>query len=141
MCFASSARRRGRRRRERNYCYITTMPLFARSSWVLRRSDSSKGRQLGLPSRTSNLIEAGHCDTITFLKKEMFACVPSRLFFSLYFVCAAYFAYFSRVVHKNCRSRYERRYELFGCTGCVNCCTRRRAFTISIFRRDEGYCL
>ena len=34
--------------------------------------------------------EAGHCDTITFLKREMFACILSCLFFLLYFVCAAY---------------------------------------------------
>ena len=53
--------------------------------------------------------------------------------FSLVF-CLLPIAYFP-VLSTNCRSRYERRYELFGCTGCVNYCTRRRAFAISIFRR------
>ena len=63
-------------------------PLFARSSRVLRRSDSSKGRQLGLPSRTSNLIGAGHIDIITFLEKKTvllviflcFVCFPLCIF-------------------------------------------------------------
>ena len=49
------------------------------------------GRQLGLPSRTRNLIGAGHCDTITFLKREMFACILSCLLFrSLCILSAAY---------------------------------------------------
>ena len=72
-----------------------TTATSQQSSWVLRRNDSSKGRQLGLPSSTSNLIGAGYCDTITFLNREMFACVLSCLCFPLYFVCAAYLAYFS----------------------------------------------
>ena len=45
-------------------------PVFARSSRVLRKSDSSKRRQLGLPSKTSSLIGAGHIDIITFPEKR-----------------------------------------------------------------------
>ena len=75
-------------------------PLFARSSRVLRRSDSSKGRQLGLPRRTSSLIGAGRIGIITFLEKRTFAC---RVY---YFSCFSFvfsllpIAYFSRLVHK-----------------------------------------
>ena len=99
VCFASSARRRGRRR-ERNYCYFTNKPLFTRSSRVLRRSDSSKGRQLGVPCRTSSLIGAGHIDIIIFLEKRMFACrVYCFSCFSLVF-CLLPIAYFSRLVDK-----------------------------------------
>ena len=101
----------------------------------LRRSDSSKGRQLGLPSRTSSLIGAGHIDIITFLEKRMFACrVYCFACFSLVFCLRSLLRIFS-VLSTNCRSRYERRYELFRCTECASCCTRRGAFTISIFRR------
>ena len=41
---------------------------------------------------------AGHCDTLTLLKREMFAYVLSCLFFRLYFVCCLLHT-FSRVVH------------------------------------------
>ena len=44
-----------------------------------------EGRQLGLPSSTSYLIEAGLCDAITFLKRETFACILSC--FSLLYFC------------------------------------------------------
>ena len=74
-------------------------PLLARISRDLRRCGSGKGRQLGLPSRTSNLTGAGHCDTITFLKREMFAMCTVVLVFSLVF-CLLPIAYFSRLVHK-----------------------------------------
>ena len=40
---------------EKETTATSQQPLFARSSRVLRRSDSSNGRQLGLPSRTSSL--------------------------------------------------------------------------------------
>ena len=69
---------------------------------------------------------------ITFLKRYMFA-MCTCLFFPVCFVCCLWNIF--PVLSINCRSRYERRYELFGCTGCVNCCIRRGAFTISIFRR------
>ena len=83
MCFASSSRRRGRRRRERNYCHFTT----SRCSRVLRRSDSSKGRQLGLPSRTSNLIGAGHIDVITYPeRRNCFVLFSSRVLSAPYSV-------------------------------------------------------
>ena len=61
---------------------------------ILRRSDISKGRQLGLTSRTSSLIGAGYIDNITFLeKRNCFAC------FSLVFGLLS-IMYFSRLVHK-----------------------------------------
>ena len=59
-----------------------------------------QGRQLGLSSRTSNLTGASHCGTLTFLKREIFACVLSCLFFPLVFFCLLPIAYFSRLVHK-----------------------------------------
>ena len=68
-----------------------------------------------------------------FCEREIFACVLSCLFFPCVFVC--YLLRIFPVLSTNCRSRDENRYELFGCTGCVNCCTKRGAFTISIFRR------
>ena len=79
---------------------LHSKPLFARSSRVLRRSDSSKGRQLGLPRRISSLIGAVHIDIVTFLEKIMFAC---RVYFLLVFplcFCLLPIAYFSRLVHK-----------------------------------------
>ena len=69
----------------------TTQQAAVREEFAsLRRSD--RGRQLGLPSRTSNMIGASFCDTVTFLKRETLACVlPCLLFFPLvYFVCAVY---------------------------------------------------
>ena len=66
-------------------------PLFARSWRVLRRNDSSKGKQLGLPSRTSSLIGTGHVDIFTFL-------LPF-LFFSC--VLSSNYCVFSRPVHKS----------------------------------------
>ena len=44
------------------------------------------------------------------------SCILSLLFFRLYFFCRL--SYFSALPPKQVR----RRYELFGCTGCVNCC-------------------
>ena len=74
-------------------------PLFARSSRVLR-SDGSKGRQLGLPSRTSSLIGAGHIGIITFLEKRICACrVYCFACFSLMF-CLLSIVYVPRFVHK-----------------------------------------
>ena len=70
--------------------------------------------------------------SFTFLKRYMFA-MCTCLLFPLCFVCCLLHIF--PVLSTNCRSRYERRYELFGCTGCMNCCTRRGAFTISSFRR------
>ena len=72
---------------------------------------------------------------VTFLEKRMFACrVYYFACFSLLFCLRSLLRTFP-VLSTNCQSRYERRYELFGCTGCMNCCIRREAFTISIFRR------
>ena len=102
-------------------------------------SPTEKRQQQGTTAwateQNTQFDRGGHCDTLTFLKREMFACVLSCLFFSPCIFSALPIASFFRVAHKSCRSRYERRYELFGCTGSVNCCTRRGAFTISIFRR------
>ena len=58
---------------------------------------------------------------------------PLVVFFS-----AAYRIFF-RFAHKNCQTRYERRYELFGCTGCVNCRIEERS--PSRFFADKGYFL
>ena len=78
-------------------------PLFAWSSRVLRRRDSSKGRQLGLPSRTSSLIGVGHIGIITFLEKiNCFAC-----FFRC--VLSASCCVFFPSCQQICRKRYERR--------------------------------
>ena len=109
----------------------TSQQAAVREEFVSHTEKRQGTTQLGQPSSTSSSIGAGFCDAITFLKRifylyTIFACFPPCIF-----VCAIYFC----VAHKNCRSRYERRYELFGCTGCVNCCTRRGAFIISIFHR------
>ena len=60
-------------------------------------------------------------------------CVPFCLFFPC--VLSALYCVIFPSCPQNCRSRYERRYELFGCTRCVYYCTRRGASTISVFRR------
>ena len=70
-----------------------------------------------------------------FSEKEKCLPVYCLACFSPLYFCLRCLLRIFPVLSTICRSRYERRYELFGCTGCVNCCTRRRAFTIPIFRR------
>ena len=49
-----------------------------------------------VPSSTSNLIGTGLCDSLTFLKREMFACVLScLLFFPLVAFCLRCLMHFS----------------------------------------------
>ena len=60
-------------------------------------------------------------------------CVPFCLFPPS--ILSAPYCVFFPSCPQNCRSRYERRYELFGCTRCVYYCTKRGASTISVFRR------
>ena len=121
----------------------TTQQAAVRKELVSpRRSSSSEGRKLGQPSSTNYLIGAGLYDAINFLKRELFPCVLCRICCCLFF-CSLYFclpclSYFPRFAHKNCRSRYERRNELSGCAGCVNCGNRRRAFTHRDFSPMKG---
>ena len=88
-----------------------------------------EGRQHGEPSSTSYLIGADRCDAINFLKRQLLPCVLCLVFccclFSplVVFFCLRYLSFFSCY----CRSRYERRNELSGCTGCVNCCIEERS--------------
>ena len=55
-------------------------------------SPTEKRQGTTKPNSTSYLIGAGLCDAITFLKKEIFACILSCLFFCAccIFVCAVY---------------------------------------------------
>ena len=85
----------------------TSQQVTVHEEFVLRRSDSSKERQLGLPSRTSNLTGASYRHTVTFLEKRNVCRVYCP---ACCFSCLLPIAYFSRLVHKKCRSRYERRY-------------------------------
>ena len=125
---ASSVRRQGRRR-ERNYCYFKTSRCSkgvrdAYGEWTAARDDS-------LDYRAEQAVRSGPVTltSLLFWKREIVLLV-----FPLCFVCSLLCMFPD--LSTTCRSRYERRYdELFGCTGCVNCCTRRGAFTISIFRR------
>ena len=79
-------------------------PLLARSSRVLRRSDSSKGRQLGLPSRTSSLIGADHNDTIIFLKEK---CLPHLLVFAGCFFPCVLSTFYCYVFFPSCQQIAE----------------------------------
>ena len=56
---------------------------FARLTKMRQR----QGTTAWAAEQNKQFDRAGHCDTITFLKREMFACALSCLFFPLYFVC------------------------------------------------------
>ena len=73
-----------------------------------------------------------------FEKRIVSLCTLSCLFFRFLYFSALSIIFF-RLAHKYCRSRYQRRYELLGCTGCVNCCIEERS--PSRFFVDEGYSL
>ena len=98
----------------------TTQQAAVREKFVSPTEKRQGTTTWGIPSSTSNSIGAGLCDAITFLKRNVLP-VSCLLVFPSCLFCLRCLSYFSRFVHKNCRSRwYERRNELFGCTGCVN---------------------
>ena len=67
-----------------------------------------------------------------FSEEKCFACTLSLFVLLVFFSCLSYF---STLPPKQVR----RRYELFGCTGCVNCCIKERS--PSRFFADKGYSL
>ena len=110
----------------------TTQQAAVRKEFVCPTKELQQRRTTAWATNsTSYLIGAGLCDAINFLKRESFpyvlclacCCLFSR---SLYF-CPRCLLYFFHLAHKSCRSRYEERYELFGWTGCVNCCIEERS--------------
>ena len=85
---------------EKKLPLLHNKPLFARSSRVLRRSDSNKGRQLGLPSRTSGWIGIGHSEPLLFWKERNVCRMYCCACFSLCVSSAFYCVYFSRLVRE-----------------------------------------
>ena len=112
----------------------------ATTSQAAAREKSARlpiGQQQGMKAwstdqNSSSIGEDFHDAVPFFLQEKCFACILS-LFFPLVFFCCL--SYFSALPPKQVR----RRCELFGCTGCVNCCIKERS--PSRFFAEKGYSL
>ena len=80
----------------------SSLPIYQQQGMTAWSTDQNRQFDRGRSRVTS----------FTFLKRYMFA-MCTCLFFPLCFVCCLLHIF--PVLSTNCRSRYERRYELFGC--------------------------